>query len=167
MKQGNNNNSCSTCSCDYLQLHLLPAPKSLFSERFNVRVMSIIWFIALVASFSLKYLPISEIKILPMLMSTYFYGGSCVEDVTTHLMNHLSLHPTLRTCSSDTILRANSVMRGRFDARRTLKNLVADLRYFYNRNELYAPAPIQPEDSARCLVLPHQGVFPRPNRPHS
>ena len=25
---------------------------------------------------------------------------------TTHLMNHLSLHPTLRTCSSDTILRA-------------------------------------------------------------
>ena len=69
MKQGNNNNSCSTCSCDYLQLHLLPAPKSLFSERFNVRVMSIIWFIALVASFSLKYLPISEIKILPMLMS--------------------------------------------------------------------------------------------------
>ena len=98
MKQGNNNNSCSTCSCDYLQLHLLPAPKSLFSERFNVRVMSIIWFIALVASFSLKYLPISEIKILPMLMSTYFYGGSCVEDVTTHLMNHLSLHPTLRTC---------------------------------------------------------------------
>ena len=33
-------------------------------------------------------------------------GGSCIEDVTTHLMNHLSLHPTLRTCSSDTILRA-------------------------------------------------------------
>ena len=28
------------------------------------------------------------------------------KDVTTHLMNHLSLHPTLRTCSSDTILRA-------------------------------------------------------------
>ena len=29
----------------------------------------------------------------------YFCGGSCVEDVTTHLMSHLSLHPTLRTCS--------------------------------------------------------------------
>ena len=28
------------------------------------------------------------------------------KDVTTHLMNHLSLLPTLRTCSSDTILRA-------------------------------------------------------------
>ena len=28
------------------------------------------------------------------------------KDVTTHLMNHLSLHPTLHTCSSDTILRA-------------------------------------------------------------
>ena len=40
------------------------------------------------------------------LMSIYFCGGSCIEDVTTHLMNHLSLHPTIRTCSSDTILRA-------------------------------------------------------------
>ena len=29
-----------------------------------------------------------------------------LEDVTTHLMYHLSLHPTLRTCSADTILRA-------------------------------------------------------------
>ena len=34
-----------------------------------------------------------------------FCGGSCIEDVTTHLMSHLSLHPTLRTCSADTILR--------------------------------------------------------------
>ena len=33
-------------------------------------------------------------------------AGSCVEDVTAHLMSHLSLHPTLRTCSADTILRA-------------------------------------------------------------
>ena len=40
------------------------------------------------------------------LMSVYFCGGSCIEDVTTHLMYHLSLHPTLRTCSADTILRA-------------------------------------------------------------
>ena len=39
-------------------------------------------------------------------MSIYFCSGSCIEDVTIHLMNHLSLHPTLRTCSSDTILRA-------------------------------------------------------------
>ncbi len=39
-------------------------------------------------------------------MSVYFCGGSCVEDVTSHLMPHLSLHPSLRTCSSDTILRA-------------------------------------------------------------
>ena len=68
MKQGNNNNSCSTCNCEYLQLHLLCSPKSLFSERFNVHVMSIILFIALVASFSLKYLPISEIKFVPLLM---------------------------------------------------------------------------------------------------
>ena len=39
-------------------------------------------------------------------MSVYFCGGSCIEDVTTHLMYHLPLHPTLRTCSADTILRA-------------------------------------------------------------
>ena len=28
------------------------------------------------------------------------------KDVITNLMNHISLHPTLRTCSYDTILRA-------------------------------------------------------------
>lgn len=41
-------------------------------------------------------------------MSVYFRSGDCVEDVTSHLMPHLSLHPTLRTCSSDTILRGIS-----------------------------------------------------------
>ena len=45
-------------------------------------------------------------EILRPLMCVYLYGGSCVEDVTTHLMRHLSLHPSLRTCSADTILRA-------------------------------------------------------------
>ena len=45
-------------------------------------------------------------EIIRTLMSGYFCGGSCIEDVTTHLMYHLSLHPTLRTCSADTILRA-------------------------------------------------------------
>ena len=45
-------------------------------------------------------------EIICSLMCIYFWGGSCIEDVTTHLMNHLSLHPTLRTCSSNTILRA-------------------------------------------------------------
>lgn len=45
-------------------------------------------------------------EIIRSLMSVYFCGGSCIEDVTTHLMRHLSLHPTLRTCSADTILRA-------------------------------------------------------------
>ena len=45
-------------------------------------------------------------EIIRSLMSIYFCGGSCIEDVTTHLMNHLSLHPTLRTCSSNAILRA-------------------------------------------------------------
>ncbi len=45
-------------------------------------------------------------EILRALACVYFCGGSCVEDVTRHLMPHLSLHPYLRTCSSDTILRA-------------------------------------------------------------
>ena len=42
------------------------------------------------------------------LSSVYFYDDDCVEDMTSHLMPYLSLPPTLRTCSSDTILRAIS-----------------------------------------------------------
>ena len=45
-------------------------------------------------------------EVIRSLMSVYFCGGSCIEDVTTYLMYHLSLHPTLRTCSADTIVRA-------------------------------------------------------------
>ena len=45
-------------------------------------------------------------EIIRSLLCVYFCGGSCVEDVTTHLAGHLSLHPTLRTCSANTILRA-------------------------------------------------------------
>ena len=45
-------------------------------------------------------------EIIRSFMSVYFCGGSCIEDVTTHLMCNLSLNPTLRTCSADTILRA-------------------------------------------------------------
>ena len=45
-------------------------------------------------------------EIIRSLMCVYFCGGSCIEDVTKHLLPTLSLHPTLRTCSSDTILRA-------------------------------------------------------------
>ena len=36
-------------------------------------------------------------EIAGSLASVYFCGGDCVEDVTSHLMPHLSLHPTLRT----------------------------------------------------------------------
>lgn len=45
-------------------------------------------------------------EIIRSLMSVYFCGGSCIEDISNHLLPHLSLHPSLRTCSSDTILRA-------------------------------------------------------------
>ena len=47
-------------------------------------------------------------EIVRSLSSVYFCGDNCVEDVTSHLMPHLSLHPTLRTCSSGTILRGIS-----------------------------------------------------------
>ena len=47
-------------------------------------------------------------EIAGSLSSVYFCGGDCMEDVTSHLMPHLSLHPTLRTCSSDMILRGIS-----------------------------------------------------------
>ncbi|OYP47605.1 hypothetical protein CIK96_02655, partial [Prevotella sp. P4-98] len=35
-------------------------------------------------------------EIVRSLMSVYFCGGSCVEDVTSQLMRHLSYHPTRR-----------------------------------------------------------------------
>ena len=45
-------------------------------------------------------------EIIRSLMTVYFCGGNCIEDISNHLLSHLSLHPLLRTCSSDTILRA-------------------------------------------------------------
>lgn len=45
-------------------------------------------------------------EIFRSLMCVFFCGGSCIEDVSTHLMRHLSCHPGLSTCSADTILRA-------------------------------------------------------------
>ena len=45
-------------------------------------------------------------EIIRSLMCVFFCGGSCFEDLSTHLMPHLSLHPELKTCSADTILRA-------------------------------------------------------------
>ena len=42
-------------------------------------------------------------EIIRSLMSVYFCGGSCVEDVTSHLMRHLSYHPTLRTANANPI----------------------------------------------------------------
>jgi hypothetical protein len=39
-------------------------------------------------------------------MCAYLCGGSCSEDISNYLLKHLSSHPKLRTCSSDTILRA-------------------------------------------------------------
>lgn len=44
-------------------------------------------------------------EIIRTLMCVYLCGGSYVEDVPSHLLRHLSHHPLLRSCSSDTILR--------------------------------------------------------------
>lgn len=68
MKQGNSISSPSNCNCVNLQLHLLSIPNSLFSDRLRASIMSIIAFIALVASFSLKNLPISEKTFVPLLL---------------------------------------------------------------------------------------------------
>lgn len=42
------------------------------------------------------------------LLCVYFCDGTGVKDVTTHLAGHLSLHHTLLTCSTDTILKATN-----------------------------------------------------------
>ena len=42
-------------------------------------------------------------EIVRPLMSVYFCG-SCLEDVMSYLMRHLSYHPMLPTCNSDAIL---------------------------------------------------------------
>lgn len=45
-------------------------------------------------------------EILRTLMCVFFCGGSCVEDISSRLLGALRLHPGLRSCSSDTVLRA-------------------------------------------------------------
>ena len=45
-------------------------------------------------------------EILRSLMCVYLVVAHVLRIFPTHLMKHLSLHPTLRTCSADTILRA-------------------------------------------------------------
>ena len=40
-------------------------------------------------------------EIIRSLMCVYFCGGTCIEDITKHLMPYVSQHPKLRTCSSD------------------------------------------------------------------
>ena len=66
-------------------------------------------------------------EIIRSLMSVYFCGGSCIEDVTTHLMSHLSLHPTLRTCSADTILRAIKELTQDNIVRQSFASIISDL----------------------------------------
>ena len=100
----NKQNSDMTCRRHKLNLRNLLLLEKYFRvmEQFDFTLSSVIdsTLGLRCRSFGYRY---SEI--IRSLMSIYFCGGSRIEDVTTHLMNHLSLHPTLRTCSSDTILR--------------------------------------------------------------
>ena len=48
---------------------------------------------------------VKEYRYHPLAYERYFCGGTCIEDVTSHLKYHLSLHPRPLTCSADTILR--------------------------------------------------------------
>lgn len=45
----------------------------------------------------------------PFTDNSYFSDGSCIgsciEDISNHLLPHLSLHPWMHNCSSDTILK--------------------------------------------------------------
>jgi hypothetical protein len=45
-------------------------------------------------------------EIIRSLMCVFFCGGTCIEDISNYLLPTLLQHPHLRTCSSDTILRA-------------------------------------------------------------
>ena len=45
-------------------------------------------------------------EIIRSIMCVYFCGSTCIEDLSKHLIPCVSQHPKLRTCSSDTILRA-------------------------------------------------------------
>ena len=49
-------------------------------------------------------------------------------------------------------LSANSVMRGRLDARRTLKSLVADLRFFMKNGEYFAEIFMAKSDLSNSLL---------------
>ena len=69
-------------------------------------------------------------------MSIYFCGGSRIEDVTTHLMCHLSLHPTLRTCSADTILIAIKELTQENISYRSYTDQTYDFNTAYNLNTL-------------------------------
>ena len=61
-------------------------------------------------------------------------------------------------------LSANSVMRGRLDARRTLKSLVADLRlkilgvFAENQNILYICILIFPSFLNKCWLMFYDGI---------
>ena len=56
--------------------------------------------------FRCKFFGYQYSEIIRSLMCVYFCGGTCIEDLSKHLIPCVSQHPKLRTCSSDTILRA-------------------------------------------------------------
>ena len=69
--------------------------KNKFSEKFNVRDISTILFIALVASLFLKYLPISEIKLVPLLIGIGFLNLFICFVVITNVTRFYHIGKTL------------------------------------------------------------------------
>lgn len=39
-------------------------------------------------------------------MCVFFYGDSCIEDISTYFIHHLSFHPKFKTYGTYTVLRA-------------------------------------------------------------
>lgn len=92
MKQGNSISSPSNCNCVNLQLHLLSIPNSLFSDRQRASIMSIIAFIALVASFSLKNLPISEKTFVLLLLGI---GQDAIGQLESDIYRDTTIRPEI------------------------------------------------------------------------
>ena len=42
-------------------------------------------------------------------MAVYFCGGNCIEDISNHLLSHLSLHPSLRILRAIDELKTDNI----------------------------------------------------------
>lgn len=95
-------------------------------------------------------------EILRSLMCVYLCGGSCVENVTTHFMKHLSLHPFFLTCTADTMLRAIKELTYRNDTYEAASGKSLNFNTADKMNDLLVNA-LKQEDK---FLLPLSSGFP-------